>query len=94
MFRLRADESFYGDLLEELKKGVYKEREKYPSTLPDAYKLLMRTSRKIGYVPRRPGRSGYRAQNIGIGEGFMFAQHGKCGGRVGRVNDTDQLAVP
>ena len=62
--------------------------------MPDAYKLLMRTSCQIGYVKRRPGRSGYHVQYIGIGGGFIFAQHGGRSSRRGRGNDTDKAAVP
>ena len=43
-FVLRSDESRYGYLLEELRKGVYKGEDEYPTTVPDAYKLLTRTS--------------------------------------------------
>ena len=57
-FILISDESCYGYLVEELRKGVYKGRDEYPTTVPDAYELLMRTSQQIGYVQRLPGRSG------------------------------------
>ena len=93
-FVLRSDESFYRDLLEELRNGVYKGRDEYLTTVSDAYKLLMRTYQQIGYVQRRHGRSGYRARNSGRGEGFMFTHHGGLGGRGGRGNDTDQAALP
>ena len=46
-FILRADKICYGYLSEELRKGVYKGRYKYPTTVPDDYKLLMRTSRHL-----------------------------------------------
>ena len=42
-FVLRADESRYADLLEELINGVYKGRDEYPTTVSDDYELLMRT---------------------------------------------------
>ena len=35
-FILRSDEICYGDLLEELRKGVYRGRDKYPTTVSDA----------------------------------------------------------
>ena len=43
-FVLMADVSCYRDLLEELRKGVYKGRDEYPTPVSDAYALLMRTS--------------------------------------------------
>ena len=47
-FILRADEIRYGDLLEELRKGVYRGRDEYPTTVPNAYELLLWTSQQIG----------------------------------------------
>ena len=91
---LRSDESCYRDLLEESRNGVYKCRGKYPTTVSDAYELLMRTSRQIGYVQIWPVKSGYHARNRGRREDFMFTQHGRRGGRGGRGNDIDQAAVP
>ena len=49
-FILRADETRYGYLLEELRKGVYRGTVKYPNTVSDAYELLLRTSQQIGYI--------------------------------------------
>ena len=92
-FILRADKSRYGDILEELRKGLYKGRGKYPNTVPDAYDIFMRKYQQIKYVKRWPGRSGYHTGDRGRAEVFMFAQHGGCGGRGGRRNDTDQVAV-
>ena len=42
-FILREDEKRYGDLLEELRKGVYRGRDEYPNTVSDAYELLLWT---------------------------------------------------
>ena len=42
-FVLREDESCYGDLLYELRKGVNYSREVYPNTVSDDYDVLMRT---------------------------------------------------
>ena len=42
-FILRADESLYGDLLDDLKSGVHRNRDEYPKTLSGAYELLIRT---------------------------------------------------
>ena len=47
-FILRADEIRYGDLLEELRKGVYRGRDEYSTTVPNAYELLLWTSQQIG----------------------------------------------
>ena len=60
-FILRADKIRYDDLLEELKKEVHRDRDEYPTTVPDAYELLLRTSQQIGYNQRRTGQSGHRA---------------------------------
>ena len=43
-FILWEDETRYGDLLEKLKKGVYRGRNKYPNTMYDPYELLLWTS--------------------------------------------------
>ena len=80
-FILRADKICYRDMLDELRKGVYKGRDKYPTTVPDAYKVLMRTSRQIVYVQIWPGRYGYHTENSGRCEGFMSAQNVGRGGR-------------
>ena len=46
-FLQRADVTRYRDLIEELKKGVYKGRDEYPRTLSSAYELLIRTSDQL-----------------------------------------------
>ena len=51
-FILRADEICYGDILEELRKGVYRGRDEYPTTVSDACELLLRTSQQIRYNQR------------------------------------------
>ena len=58
-FVLRAEKSCYVDLLEELRKELYKGRDEYPINVSDAYGLLMRTSQQIGYAQIRPGQYGY-----------------------------------
>jgi len=40
-FLLCADETRYGELLEELKKEVYKGKDEYPKTIVDSYELLI-----------------------------------------------------
>ena len=83
-FILRADKIRYGDLLEELRKVLYRGRDEYTTTFPNTYELLLRTTQKIGYNQRQTGQSGHHTQTDGKGEGFMFAQKGGCGGRGGR----------
>ena len=46
-FLLWSDESHYGDLVEDLKTGLFQGRDEYPLTVTEAYKLLMRTSKEI-----------------------------------------------
>jgi len=59
-FFLRANKSRYRDLLEELKKGVHKDWDEYPMTVADAYQLLLRTSKLIGYKKsQRFGQQGH-----------------------------------
>ena len=36
-----ADENWYAELLEDLKKGTYKGRDEFPKTVVGAYKLLI-----------------------------------------------------
>ena len=60
-FILRADKIRYGDLLEELRKGVYRGRDEYPNTVSDAYELLLWTSQQIGYSQRRTGQPSHRS---------------------------------
>ena len=83
-FILRADEICYGDILEQLRKGVYRGRDKYHITVPKAYELLLRTSQKIGYNQRRTVQSGHRTRTSRRVECFIFAQQGGRGGRGGR----------
>ena len=83
-FILRADENRYGNLLEELRKGVYRGRDKYPNTVSDSYELLLRTSQHIGYSQRRMGQPSHRSRTSGKSEGFIFTQQGGRGGRGGR----------
>ena len=73
-FILRTDEFRYSELLEELRKGVYRGRDEYPTTVPNTYELLLRTSQQVGYNQRRTGQSGHRARTGGKSEGFMFAK--------------------
>ena len=73
---------------------MYRGRDEYPTTVPDAYELLLQTSQQIGYNQRRTGQSGHRILTGGKGEGFMFAQQGGRGGRgAERGNENNQEEV-
>ena len=89
-FILRTDEICYGDILEELRKGVYRGRDEYPTTVPETNELLLQTSQQIGYNQRRTGQSGHRTRTGRKGEYFMFAQQGGRGGcRAERGNENN-----
>ena len=70
-FLLRSDEYRYKELLVDLKKGAYRGRDEYPTTVSGVYELMILTSQQIGYNQR---------QNRGIqgrqmGRNFTFAQN-------------------
>ena len=93
-FILRANKIGYSDILEELRRGVYRGKYKYPTTVSDEYKLLLRWSQQMGYTQKQTGQLGYRAQADGKSEGFMFAQQGgrsRC--RAERRNENNQEEV-
>jgi len=73
-FLLRDDESRYRDLLEQSKKGVRKGRDEYPMTIADAYQLLLRTSKLIGY--KKSQRFGERgcSRSAHDNQNFVLAQ--------------------
>ena len=73
-FLMRSDKSRYGELIEDLKKGVFRERDEYPTTVIAAYELLIRTSKQIGFVQRRIPRQASRFRNGR--SNFSFAQRG------------------
>jgi len=67
-----VDEGRYGELLDNLKKGMFVGRDEYPTTVTRAYDLLLHTSKKIGY---RRNRSRYRqGQRNGGQSSFAFTQ--------------------
>ena len=49
VFFMRADERRYCEFHEDLKKGVFRGRNEYLETVSDAYQLLLKKSRHIGY---------------------------------------------
>jgi len=69
-FLLKADENRYARLLDDSKK-VYKWRNEYPTTVSDAYELLIRTSRQLSYNPRRSRNHNMNPQQCL--NNFMFA---------------------
>jgi len=75
-FILRADKGCYAELLDDSKQSVFKRRDKYPTTVSDAYKFFIRTSRQVGYVNRRTNCSMNRFRQ-GQNRNFMFAQQGR-----------------
>ena len=85
-FILRCDgfgeRSRYKNILEDLKSSANRGRDEYPTTLTDAFDLLVRESGEYdtvcGFKPRyrtRQGRGGGR----GRGRGFLFTQQGRGG---------------
>ena len=90
-FILRCDgineRSRYKNLLEDLKSSANRGRDEYPTTLTEAFDLLVRESGEYdtirGFNPRYRTRRGLR--NRGRGH-FLFAQQG----RGGRNNDNDE----
>jgi len=59
-FVLHADEIHHGELQEELKCGVFKGKDEYPSTVSNAYELFLHTSHQIGVSHRRATRMNNR----------------------------------
>ena len=56
-----------------MKKGDFEGRKKYPTTVSDAYTLLLRTSKKIGFK-----KSYHRFKNIrgrNVNGGYMLVQN-------------------
>ena len=79
-FFMRADPNLYSELHEDLKKGVFRGRDEYPTTVSDAYELLLRTRKQLGYARSsrnttrfRGGRTDDRNRQ---GENFMLVQAG------------------
>ena len=71
-FIQRADETRYSELLEDLRKGVFRGRDEYPETVSDAYELLIRTSTQLGYV-NRSRNTNTRSRSS---RNFTFTQNG------------------
>jgi len=73
-FIQHADKAKYGELLKELRKGVYKGRYEYPKTVAGAYKLLMHTAKQHGYRLYRSRLRNNQVRNQN--ENFILAQKG------------------
>jgi len=71
-FLQRADKGRYGELLDDLKKGMFVGRDEYPTTVARAYDLLLHTSKKIGYRRNRQRYS--QGQRNGGQSSFAFTQ--------------------
>jgi len=71
-FILRLDDSWYSELLEDLKK-CFRGRDEYPQSISAAYKLLICTCYQIGYVNRKSPWPCYRENGK---ENFNFTQQG------------------
>ena len=83
-----SDENWYGELLEDLKKGIYKGRDEYQKTLTGAYAILVCTSHQIGpytcqsgwfnHHVRGGGRSNFMfLQNLGRGDRGVYRDYRK-----------------
>ena len=62
LFLLRADESRYVQLFEELSKSAFIGIHEYPYMVNGACDLLVRTSRKFGGIILRVGRQNFRSE--------------------------------
>ena len=66
-FLLRADEGHYGEILDELKKVVYKGRDEYPKMVSAAYELLLKNCNNSEYKgPIRGTMQGRMSKTITI----------------------------
>ena len=70
---MKANERRFGEFHEELKKGVFGGRDEYPETVSEAYQLLLRTSRQIGYQSNRRVTSNHFRGNLS-NRNFMLVQ--------------------
>jgi len=48
-----ADPGCYGELLDELSKGILKGHDEFPKTVAAAYNLMLHTSHNLGYKKTR-----------------------------------------
>jgi len=78
-FLLRSDDTRYGELLDDLRRGVHRGRDEYPKTVTSAYELLLHTSRQKGYwrFPRGNRRFNNRNEMEQKDGHFTFTQKGK-----------------
>ena len=70
-FLTRADDVRFKNLLKQLKDGSFLGRDEYPTTVTDAYDLLVRTS---GAFKRSSGSRQHDRGGRGHGRGHMFSQ--------------------
>ena len=87
-FIQRADETRYSELLEDLRKGVFRGRDEYPETVSEAYELLIRTSTQFWYV-NRSRNTNTRSRSS---RNFTFTQNGGHNNN-GSGNDSAQITA-
>jgi len=61
-----ADATRYGDILEDLRRGVHRGHDEYPKTVAAAYALLIKASKMIGYRRSRSNNKGRSAHTNNI----------------------------
>jgi len=87
-FIQRADESRYGELLDDLHKGVHMGRNEYPKTVSSAYELLLRTFKQSGYRRGEGFGTKFREGTRNNQQNFVLAQRGQ------RMTNEREDAVP
>ena len=72
-----AEPVCYGELLDELSKGILKGHDEFPKTVAAAYNLMLHTSHNLGYKKTRQRyRNGTRGSTP---QNFVLAQKGNKG---------------
>ena len=80
-FIVRSDEGRYKKLLDDLKSSANRGRDEYPTTLTNAFDLLVRESGEYDTVRRNPRFNRGRYNRGGRGrDSFLFAQAGRGSG--------------
>jgi len=82
----------YNELQEELKFGVFKARDEYPTTMSKAYELLLHTSRQLSISHRQVTRTNNRFRKCNPQNNFIFAQNERLETRqpTGESNGNNQ----
>ena len=75
LFLIRANESIYGHLFEDIRKTYFLRRDEYTETINGVYKLFVHNSRQFGGIILRGGRLHFRNESgCGGGTSVMFTQ--------------------